>query len=143
MTKTYQAKPHEVPRNWVLVDLDGKTLGRAATTIAQILRGKTKPQFTPHVDTGDFVVAINAARVHLTGRKWQNKRYYRHTGYIGGIRSLTAHELRDKKPEDLLKIAVKGMLPKNALGRKLLKKLKVYPAGEHPHGAQQPTQLEI
>lgn len=142
-TKTYQAKPNKVARNWVLVDLDGKTLGRAATAIARILRGKNKPQFTPHVDTGDFVVAVNAAKIHTTGSKTDKKRYYRHTGFPGGIRSLTLGQMMQRKPTDVLRKAVKGMLPKNALGRKLLKKLKIYASPEHPHQAQKPEQMEI
>jgi large subunit ribosomal protein L13 len=143
MDKTFQAKPNEVPRSWVLVDLEGKTLGRAATAIANILRGKTKPQFTPHVDTGDFVVAINAEKIKLSGDKWEKKRYHRHSGYPGGIRSLTARQLIQRKPTEILRLAVKGMLPKTSLGSKLLKKLKIYAAAEHPHQAQQPTPTEI
>jgi len=143
MNKTYHAKPNEVPREWVVVDLDGKTLGRAACAIATILRGKNKPQFTPHVDTGDFVVALNVDKVKLSGRKLDNKRYYRHSGYMGGIRSLTASQMLARKPGEVLRLAVKGMLPKNSLGRKLLRKLKVYAAAEHPHQAQQPKPLEI
>ena len=143
MNKTFQAKPGEVERAWVLVDLNGKTLGRAASEIAKILRGKNKPQFTPHVDTGDFVVAVNAEKVRLSGNKRKQKRYYRHSGYPGGIRSLCAEEMLDRKPDDVVRIAVKGMLPKNALGRQLLKKLKVYGDASHPHQAQQPTPTEI
>ena len=143
MSKTFQAKPNEVPREWVLVDLDGVTLGRAATAIARILRGKNKPQFTPHVDTGDFVVVINAAKVRLTGRKEDNKIYHRHTGYVGHLRSRTVAEVRERKPGDLITHAVWGMLPKGPLGRKLLKKLKVYPGAEHPHEAQQPKAVEV
>ena len=143
MGKTYNAKPDEVPRNWVVVDLEGKTLGRAACAIATILRGKNKPQFTPHVDTGDFVVAVNVNKVKVTGRKIDDKRYYRHSGYPGGIRSTTVSQMLAHKPADVLRLAVKGMLPKNSLGRKLLKKLKIYASAEHPHQAQQPTQLEI
>ena len=141
--KTYQAKPNEVPREWVVVDLDGKTLGRAATAIADILRGKTKPQFTPHVDTGDFVVAINADKIYLSGNKRANKRYYRHSGYPGGIRSLSAEQLLERKPDEVIRHAVKGMLPKTSLGRNLLKKFKIYAGQEHPHAAQQPKTLEI
>jgi len=141
--KTYQAKPNEVPRQWVVVDLEGKTLGRAACAIADMLRGKTKPQFTPHVDTGDFVVAVNAEKVFLSGNKRADKRYYRHSGYPGGIRSLTAEQLLERKPDEVVRHAVKGMLPKNALGRKLLKKLKVYAGPEHPHAAQQPKPVEM
>lgn len=141
--KTYQAKPNEVSRDWVVVDLDGKTLGRAATAIANVLRGKTKPEFTPHVDAGDFVVAVNAEKIALSGNKLKNKRYYRHTGFIGSLRSLTAEQLLARKPEEVLRHAVRGMLPKNALGRKLLKKLKIYAGTTHPHAAQQPKTLEI
>lgn len=141
--KTYQAKPNEVPREWVVVDLDGKTLGRAATAIADILRGKTKPQFTPHVDTGDFVVAINADKIYLSGNKRANKRYYRHSGYPGGIRSLSAEQVLERKPDEVIRHAVKGMLPKTSLGRNLLKKFKIYAGQEHPHAAQQPKTLEI
>lgn len=141
--KTYHAKTEEVPHDWLLVDLEGKTLGRAASAIAQLLRGKHKPQYTPSVDTGDFVVVVNAKAVHLTGNKRQAKRYYRHTGYMGGIRSATAEELLADKPEDVLISAVRGMLPKNSLGRKLLKKLKVYGGAEHPHAAQLPRVFEV
>ncbi len=141
--KTFQAKPNEVPREWVLVDMDGKTLGRAASSIARILRGKNKPQFTPHVDTGDFVVAINCQRLQLTGRKLDQKRYYRHTLYPGGLRSATARELVQTNPEAILKSAVKGMPPKNSLGRSLIKKLKTYSSSEHPHAAQKPKVVEI
>jgi len=141
--KTYQAKPNEVPREWVVVDLEGKTLGRAASAIADMLRGKNKPQFTPHVDTGDFVVAVNVDKIHVTGNKRLAKRYYHHTGYIGGIRSFSFEEMLERKPEDVLRHAVKGMLPKNILGRHLLKKLKVYAGTSHPHAAQQPKPVEI
>lgn len=143
MQKSFNAKPNQVPREWVLVDLEGKTLGRAASAIANVLRGKTKPQFTPHVDTGDFVVAVNAQKVQLSGNKLDAKRYYRHSGYPGGIRSFSAGQMLQRKPDEVLRLAVKGMLPKNALGRKLLKKLKIYPQAEHPHQAQQPKPLEI
>jgi large subunit ribosomal protein L13 len=143
MQKTFQAKPGEVPREWYVVDLDGKTLGRAASAIAVVLRGKHKPQFTPHVDAGDFVIAVNADKVMLTGKKLTEKRYYRHSGYPGGIRSFTAGQLMARKPGEVLRLAVKGMLPKNTLGRKLLKKLKIYASPEHPHQAQQPKPLEI
>jgi large subunit ribosomal protein L13 len=143
MHKTYQAKPNEIPREWVVVDLEGKTLGRAACAIANILRGKNKPQFTPHVDTGDFVVAVNADKVKLTGKKLDEKRYYRHSGYPGGIRSTTASQMLARKPTEVLRKAVRGMLPKNTLGRALLRKLKIYASAEHPHQAQQPKPLEI
>jgi large subunit ribosomal protein L13 len=141
--RTFSAKPKEVPRNWVLVDLDGKTLGRAATTIANLLRGKTKPQYTPHVDTGEFVVAVNAEKIHLTGRKLDGKIYYHHSQYPGGMKRFTALEMLSRKPVEVLRHAVKGMLPKNSLGRKLLKKLKVYASADHPHAAQQPRAQEI
>ena len=141
--KTYQAKPNEVPRNWVVIDLEGKTLGRAATKIAMILRGKNKPEFTPHVDMGDFVVVVNADKIKLTGNKVEQKKYHRHTGWIGGLYTTGVEELIEKKPGEVLRRAVKGMLPKNTLGGQLLKKLKVYATADHPHQAQQPTALEI
>ncbi|MCC6159729.1 MAG: 50S ribosomal protein L13 [Deltaproteobacteria bacterium] len=139
MLKTYSAKPGEVERNWVLIDLDGQVLGRAATTIADLLRGKTKPEFTPHVDCGEFVVAINAAKVKLTGNKLDQKTYYRHSGYLGHLKSETAKDLLARKPEEILRQAVRGMLPKTDLGKNLLKKLKIYSGAEHPHSAQQPV----
>lgn len=138
MTSTYSAKKGEVPRKWYLVDLEDKVLGRTATQIASILRGKNKPQFTPNVDTGDFVVAINAKKVKLTGNKGNDKTYYRHTGYPGGIRETNVKKLLEKDPGEVILHAVKGMLPKNILGRKLLKKLKVYGGSDHPHMAQKP-----
>jgi large subunit ribosomal protein L13 len=141
--RTYSAKPDEVPRNWVLVDLEGKTLGRAATAIANLLRGKTKPEFTPHVDTGEFVVAVNAQKVHFSGKKLDGKIYYHHTQFPGGIKRSTAFEMLAHKPTEVLRHAVRGMLPKNSLGRKLLKKLKIYALGEHPHAAQKPKAQEI
>lgn len=140
--KTYFAKKQEpVDKKWVLVDAEGKILGRMATEIADILRGKNKPVFTPHVDTGDFVIVINAEKVRLTGRKWEQKVYYHHSGYLGGMKSRSAKEVLAKKPEDLVRHAVKGMLPKNRLGRKMLGKLKVYRGPEHPHEAQVPIPL--
>ncbi len=135
---TYMAKKGEVPREWLLVDAQGQVLGRLASRIAMALRGKTKPVFTPHLDTGDFVVVVNADKVRLTGQKWDKKIYYRHTGYMGGLKSITARQLLKKRPEDLLRQAVRGMLPKNSLGRQLLKKLKIYAGPGHPHEAQQP-----
>ena len=141
--RTYQAKAGSVERKWLLVDLDGKTLGRAATAIANVLRGKNKPQFTPHADTGDFVVAINADKVKLSGNKLDAKNYYRHTGWIGGLKKLTARELLEKHPTRVLRAAVKGMLPKNTLGRAQLGKLKIYAEDKHPHEAQQPTPMEL
>ena len=141
--KSYCAKPNEVQQDWLLVDAEGQTLGRLATQIALRLRGKHKPVFTPHVDTGDFIVVINAEKVKLTGKKIEDKKYYRHTGYPGGIRETNAAKMLATKPTDILTIAVKGMLPKNSLGRKMLSKLKVYAGGAHPHQAQQPQPLEL
>jgi large subunit ribosomal protein L13 len=141
--RTFTAKREEAERNWYVVDAENKVLGRLASELAKILRGKHKPQFTPHVDTGDYVIVVNAEKVNLTGNKLKDKVYYRHSGYPGGIKSVTAENLKAKKPEDLIRFAVKGMLPKNRLGRKLFKKLKVYAGGEHPHQAQQPKPIEI
>jgi large subunit ribosomal protein L13 len=132
-----------VEKSWYLFDGDGKILGRLASKVATILRGKAKPVFSPHMDTGDFVVVINAQKIKMTGRKWEDKVYYRHSGYPGGLKAITAKALLQKKPEELIRTAVKGMLPKNRLGRKLLKKLKIYPGAEHPHQAQQPTGMEL
>ena len=136
--KTYTAKPAEVERKWYIVDAADKPLGRVATEIARILRGKHKPTFTPHVDCGDHVIVLNAEKVALTGRKLQDKIYYRHTGYPGGIKKVTAGELRSKHPDRMIKQAVWGMLPKHSLGRKMIKKLRICEGGEHPHQAQQP-----
>ena len=141
--KTYSAKTNEVQQDWLLVDAEGLTLGRLATQIAHRLRGKHKPVFTPHVDTGDFIVVINAEKVKLTGKKIEDKKYYRHTGYPGGIRETTAEKMLATKPTEILTIAVRGMLPKNRLGRKMLTKLKVYTGNAHPHEAQQPQPLEL
>ena len=141
--KTFVAKEKEVKKSWYLVDAENKILGRLATQIAMRLRGKHKPVFTPHADTGDFIVVINAEKVSLTGKKWDNKIYYRHSGYIGGLKEISAKKLLEKKPEDVLRFAVKGMLPKNSLGRRQLKKLKIYVGSEHPHQAQQLEALEI
>jgi len=143
MQKTYSAKPGEVERQWYVVDLEGQVLGRAATQIAMILRGKTKPTFTPHVDTGDFVIAINAEKVKLTGNKLTAKKYYRHSGYIGSLKTESAGELLQSHPDRVLRAAVRGMLPKNTLGRTLLKKLKIYAGPDHPHTAQQPATLKL
>ncbi len=140
---TAYAKPGEVERSWVLVDADGMTLGRLATRVAMILRGKHKPNFTPHTDTGDFVVVINASKVRLTGNKDQVKRYYRHSGYLGGLKSESYLEAMEKHPERVVEHAVKGMLPKTTLGRKQLRKLKVYAGSEHPHAAQNPTKIDL
>ena len=141
--KTYYTPVDEIDRKWCVVDADGKVLGRIATEIARRLRGKHKPTFCNFQDNGDFVVVVNADRVHLTGTKWDDKMYYRHTGFMGGIKDRTAKEVREKSPEDLIVMAVKGMLPKNKLGRAQLKKLKVYAGAEHPHAAQQPELLDI
>ncbi len=141
--KSYMATPQTVERQWYVVDAEGKTLGRLASRIATILRGKHKPAFTPHVDTGDFVIVVNAAKVRLTGRKMDQKMYWWHSGYPGGIKGRTARQMLARKPEEVIKRAVKGMLPKNALGRKMLKKLKVYGGPDHPHQAQQPQPLDL
>ncbi len=141
--KTYLAKKDEIERGWYLVDAEGKALGRLASEIARRLRGKDKPTYTPHVDTGDFVVVVNAEKIAVTGNKLSNKMYYHHTGYPGGIKSITAGKLRQTRPEELLRSAVKGMLPKNTLGRAMLKKLKIYKGAAHPHGAQEPKALDI
>ncbi len=141
--KTYYTPVDEIDRKWYVVDADGKVLGRMATEIARRLRGKHKPTFCNFQDNGDFIVVINADRVHLTGNKWDDKVYYRHSGYMGGIKSRTAKEVLEKSPEELIIMAVKGMLPKNKLGRAQLKKLKVYAGDEHPHKAQQPEPLDI
>lgn len=141
--KTFQAKKEEVDHQWYLVNADGKILGRLATELAKILRGKNKPSFTPHVDTGDFVVVVNAGKVVLTGKKMKDKTYYHHTGYPGGIREIKAEKLLVEKPTEMLRIAVKGMLPKTSLGRQMLRKLKIYPGPDHPHEAQKPVSLGI
>jgi large subunit ribosomal protein L13 len=141
--KTYSAKPGEVTREWYLVDADGKTLGRLATQIADTLRGKRKPQYTPHVDTGDFVIVVNAEKISVTGNKLDQKRYYRHSGYPGGLRSRTLREQLDRRPTEVLRVAVKGMLPKNRLARQQITKLKIYAGPEHPHEAQNPRPLEL
>jgi len=141
--KTFVAKEREVDRKWYLVDAEDKILGRLATQIATRLRGKHKPEFTPHADTGDFIVVVNAEKIALSGKKWDKKIYYRHSGYIGGLKEITARKLLEKKPEDVLRYAVRGMLPKNSLGRRQLKKLKIYVGPDNPHEAQQLEALEI
>jgi large subunit ribosomal protein L13 len=138
---TYSAKKEDNKDKWWVVDAEGQVLGRLASSIAAYLRGKHNPLFTPHVDTGDSVVVINAEKIVLTGRKWDQKNYYRHSGYIGGLTTITAKKLRDDRPENLIRFAVKGMLPKNRLGRAMIKKLKVYAGDAHPHEAQQPELL--
>jgi large subunit ribosomal protein L13 len=141
--KTFVATPETRQRGWYVVDAEGKTLGRLATQIADALRGKRKPEYTPHVDTGDFVVVVNAEKVRVTGDKRAAKRYYRHSGYPGGMRSRTLGEMLERRPEEVIRLAVRGMLPRNRLGRKQLTKLKVYAGPDHPHAAQQPRTLEI
>ena len=141
--KTYSAKPGAVSNDWYVVDAQGKVLGRLAAQIATRLRGKHKPEYTPHVDTGDYIVVVNAAKIRVTGNKAEDKKYYRHTGYPGGIREINFAKLHAKYPGRVLQKAVKGMLPKGPLGNAMLKKLKVYAEGAHPHSAQQPKALEI
>ena len=141
--KTFSAKPHEVRRDWYLVDAQGRTLGRLATEIARRLRGKHKPEYTPHVDTGDYIVVINAEKIRVTGKKLADKMYHRHTGYIGNLKTESLETLLGREPERVLQLAVKGMLPRNPLGRKMLKKLKVVRGADHPHQAQQPQPLEL
>ncbi len=141
--KSYSAKAGEIEHGWYVVDAQGKVLGRLATQIAKRLRGKHKPEYTPHVDTGDFIVVVNASKVRVTGKKAQDKKYYRHTGYPGGIRETDFSKLIVKFPERVLQKAVKGMLPKGPLGSAMLRKLKVYADGTHPHAAQQPKALEL
>ncbi|HZL03876.1 MAG TPA: 50S ribosomal protein L13 [Coriobacteriia bacterium] len=141
--KTYYAKPGEVEREWLVVDATDIPLGRLASEVASILRGKRKPQYTPHVDVGDFVIVVNASKVKLTGNKLANKRKYRHSGYPGGLKSISIGEMLAKRPERVIEGAVKGMLPKNTLGRAMGKKLKVYAGPEHPHQAQMPRQITL
>lgn len=141
--KTYTAKPETVRREWYVVDAEGKTLGRLATALAHRLRGKHKPVYTPHVDTGDYIVVVNAAKIRVTGRKLKEKLYHRHTGYVGNLKSEPLEKLLARAPERVLELAVKGMLPRNALGRRMLRKLKIVAGPEHPHQAQQPSTLEL
>ena len=140
--KTYVATPQDRERNWLLVDATGKTLGRLATQIADALRGKRKPEYTPHCDTGDFVVVVNAEKIRVTGNKTNDKLYYRHSGYPGGLRTRTLGEQLERRPEEVIRKAVKGMLPRNRLGRQQLRKLKIYAGPEHPHGPQAPKPLK-
>ncbi len=140
---TYSAKQEDIKRSWHLVDANGKTLGRLASVVASVLKGKTKPVYTRHVDTGDFVIIVNADKVHLTGKKLDQKVYYRHSGYPGGLKSVTAGTLMKSKPEQIIKSAVAGMLPKTQLGKAMLSKLKVYSGEKHPHDAQQPKELKF
>lgn len=143
MTKTYVATPATAERNWLVVDATGQTLGRLATQIADALRGKRKPEYTPHCDTGDFVVVVNAEKIQVTGNKRAEKRYYRHSGYPGGLKSRTFEEMIERRPEEVIRLAVKGMLPRNRLARKQLTKLKVYAGPDHPHAAQSPEPLDL
>jgi large subunit ribosomal protein L13 len=140
--KTYQAKKEEIDHKWYVVNAEGKVLGRLSTELAKILKGKNKPIYTPHVDTGDFVVVVNAGKVTLTGKKLKDKIYYHHTGYPGGIKEMSAEKLLAKKPTEMIRMAVRGMLPKNSLGRQMLRKLKIYSGPNHPHEAQRPIPLE-
>ena len=140
--KTYSAKPGEIAREWYVVDAESKTLGRLATQIADVLRGKGKPAYTAHVDTGDFVIVVNAEKIHVTGQKLDQKIYYRHSGYPGGLRTRTLREQLDRRPEEVIRKAVRGMLPKNRLAAAQLKKLKVYAGPDHPHAAQNPEPLQ-
>jgi large subunit ribosomal protein L13 len=141
--KTYVATPKDRERNWLLVDAEGLTLGRLATQIADALRGKRKPTYTPHVDTGDFVVVVNAEKISVTGAKRQEKLYHRHSGYPGGLKTRTLNDMLERRPEEVIRLAVRGMMPKNRLARKQLTKLKVYAGPEHPHEAQKPQPMEI
>jgi large subunit ribosomal protein L13 len=141
--KTYVATPSTRERNWVLVDANGQTLGRLATQIADALRGKNKPEYTPHCDTGDFVVVVNAEKIAVTGNKRADKKYYRHSGYPGGIKERSLNDMLERRPEEVIRKAVKGMLPRNRLARKQLTKLKVYAGPDHPHAAQQPNPMEL
>ena len=140
---TYSAKEEDIERKWFIVDANGKTLGRLATKIASVLKGKTKPIYTTHVDTGDFVIVVNADKIHLTGRKLDQKMYYSHSGYPGGFKQVSAGTLIKTKPEDVVMFAVQGMLPKTRLGKQMLSKLKVYAGNKHPHAAQQPVEMLV
>ena len=141
--KTYQAKKEELEQKWYLVNAEGKVLGRLAAELVKILKGKNKPTYTPHLDTGDFVIVVNAGKVALTGKKMKDKIYYHHTGYPGGIKEMNAEKLLAKKPTEMIRMAVKGMLPKNSLGRQMIRKLKIYAGPNHPHEAQQPVPINI
>jgi large subunit ribosomal protein L13 len=143
MMKSYMARPLEVERKWYVVDAEGQTLGRLATEIARILRGKNKPQYTPHVDTGDFVVVVNAEKVVVTGKKAEQKVYRRHSGYPGGLKETSYEQMMERRPTEILRRAVKGMMPKNRLARQQLRKLKIYAGPEHPHAAQNPQPYEV
>ena len=140
---TYSAKQEDIKRSWHVVDANGKTLGRLATAVASVLKGKTKPIYTTHVDTGDFVIVVNAGKIHLTGKKLDNKMYYSHSGYPGGLKTISAGKLMKTNPEEVIKMAVEGMLPKTRLGKQMLSKLKVYAGDQHPHAAQQPAEMKV
>lgn len=141
--KTYSAKPADIVKEWYAVDVEGKTLGRIATKIATILQGKHKAMYTPSIDTGDFVIVLNASKIKLTGKKEEQKIYYSHSGYIGGLKEISFKRMLEKRPERIIELAVKGMLPKGRLGRQMIKKMKVYAGAEHPHEAQAPKTLEV
>ena len=141
--KTYVTKPAEIDRSWYVVDAEGQTLGRLATTLATVLKGKHKPTYSPSVDTGDYVIVVNAEKIHVTGRRLDQKKYYRHSGYMGGLTEITLRQQLEKNPDRVITAAVRGMLPKNKLGRKMIRKLKVYAGPDHPHQAQQPEQMEL
>ena len=141
--KSYMASPEKIERNWYVVDATGHTLGRLSSEIAKVLRGKHKPIYTPHVDTGDHVIVVNADKIEVTGKKMDQKIYYKHSGYVGGLKETRLAEMLEKKPTEVIMLAVKGMLPKGSLGRNMLKKLHVYVEAEHPHAAQKPEELEI
>lgn len=141
--KTYMARDVDIKKKWHIVDAEGKTVGRLATKVAMTLMGKDKPQFTPHADSGDFVIVVNAEKVNFTGKKWNQKTYYRHTGYPGGLKSITAENLLKMKPEEIIRKAVWGMLPKNKWQDRLIKRLKIYTGNDHPHKAQEPELLEV
>lgn len=143
MKRTYVTKREDIERDWYVVDASGQTLGRLASEVAQIIRGKHKPTFSPAVDVGDYVIVVNAEKIHVTGRKLDQKMYYRHSGYPGGLKELTLGRMLEEHPTRVIELAVKGMLPKNTLGRKMVKKLKVYAGPDHPHQAQQPEALEL
>ena len=141
--KSYMAKPHELKRDWYIIDAEGMVLGRLATELAMILSGKRKPIYTPHIDTGDYVIVINADKIKLTGNKWDQKKHIYHTGYAGGLKEIPYKAILDRDPTKITKLAVKGMLPKNSLGRAMIKKLKLFAGSEHPHEAQQPIELKL
>ena len=143
MKRTYVTKPEDIERKWYVVDAKGQTLGRLASEVAQVVRGKHKPIYTPAADVGDYVIVVNAEKIHVTGRKLDQKMYYRHSGYPGGLKEMSLRRMLEERPTRVIELAVRGMLPKNRLGRKMIKKLKVYAGADHPHEAQQPEPLEL